>query len=70
MPESLSYNDLISSVVDKLLSNFSSEIPTIYKDTPIQGMVKPCFFNFWHFNLSKKNLVFKGFFTSAWINLG
>lgn len=44
MPESLSYNDLISSVVDKLLSNFSSEIPTIYKDTPIQGMVKPCFF--------------------------
>lgn len=44
MPTSLSATDVVSQVAMKLLDGFKNEITTVYKDTPLEGMVKPCFF--------------------------
>ena len=44
MAVSLSSSDVVSQIASKLLDVFSERIPTVYKDTPLQGMTKPCFF--------------------------
>lgn len=44
MAKSLSAGDVVSAIIIKLLDNFNGEITTVYKDTPLQGMSKPCFF--------------------------
>lgn len=44
MAKSLSSNDVISAITSNLLDSFEGEITTVYKDTPVQGMIKPCFF--------------------------
>lgn len=44
MPDYLSATEIVSQVSLKLVNGFRDEITTVYKDTPISGMVKPCFF--------------------------
>lgn len=44
MAASLTSSDVVSQVSAKLLEGFKDRIPTVYKDTPLEGMVKPCFF--------------------------
>lgn len=36
--------DVRSQVSEKLYARFSDRIPNIFTDTPVQGLVKPCFF--------------------------